>query len=90
MLRSASPSQDDINSWKSHSQTTQKSFTELCTLNCYGMQGFHSFHGNTAGMYVKYQLTLYADSLRNEPNTSSGRESELEQAKGSLCVCGGF
>ena len=52
---------------------------QLCTLNCYGMQGFRSFHGNTAGMYVKYQLMSPLRHL-----------AVWEQAKGSFCVCGGF
>ena len=33
-LRSASPAQDDANSWKFYSQTTCRTFTELCTPNC--------------------------------------------------------
>ena len=34
MLRSVSPAQDDTNGWKSHSQTTRKSFTELIATAC--------------------------------------------------------
>ena len=64
------------NDWKSHSRTTRKSFTEL-------LQGFHSFHGNTAGMYV---INLVCGP---SPMAVRSRAS-WEQAKGSFCVCGGF